>query len=48
LTFAFHDKATVPGGLVRKILVDNVGIPFALGREAALEHHVPAAERVIA
>jgi predicted RNA binding protein YcfA (HicA-like mRNA interferase family) len=26
LTFAFHDKATIPGGLVRKILVRDVGL----------------------
>lgn len=26
LTFAFHDKATVPAGLVRKILVRDVGL----------------------
>jgi hypothetical protein len=25
-TFAFHDKATIPGGLVRKILVRDVGL----------------------
>jgi hypothetical protein len=26
LTFAFHDKATIPAGLVRKILVRDVGL----------------------
>ena len=26
LTFSFHDKATVPSGLVRKILVRDVGL----------------------
>jgi hypothetical protein len=26
LTFAFHDGATIPGGLVRKILVRDVGL----------------------
>lgn len=26
LTFAFHDKATIPSGLVRKILVKDVGL----------------------
>jgi predicted RNA binding protein YcfA (HicA-like mRNA interferase family) len=26
LTFAFHDKATIPGGLVRKILTKDVGL----------------------
>jgi predicted RNA binding protein YcfA (HicA-like mRNA interferase family) len=26
LTFAFHDNATIPGGLVRKILVRDVGL----------------------
>ncbi|HVY95349.1 MAG TPA: type II toxin-antitoxin system HicA family toxin [Solirubrobacterales bacterium] len=26
LTFAFHDKATIAGGLVRKILVKDVGL----------------------
>jgi hypothetical protein len=26
LTFAFHDKATIPAGLVRKILVPDVGL----------------------
>lgn len=26
LTFAFHDNATIPVGLVRKILVRNVGL----------------------
>jgi predicted RNA binding protein YcfA (HicA-like mRNA interferase family) len=25
-TFAFHDKATIPSGLVRKILVREVGL----------------------
>jgi hypothetical protein len=26
LTFAFHDKATIPSGLVRKILIQDVGL----------------------
>lgn len=26
LTFAFHDKATVPSGLIRKVLVRDVGL----------------------
>jgi predicted RNA binding protein YcfA (HicA-like mRNA interferase family) len=26
LTFAFHDSATIPGGLVRKILIKDVGL----------------------
>lgn len=26
LTFAFHDKATIPAGLVRKILVRDLGL----------------------
>lgn len=26
LTFAFHDRATVPPGLVRKVLVRDVGL----------------------
>lgn len=26
LTFAFHDRATVPSGLVRKVLVNDVGL----------------------
>jgi predicted RNA binding protein YcfA (HicA-like mRNA interferase family) len=26
LTFAFHDKATIPAGLVRKILVRDIGL----------------------
>lgn len=26
LTFSFHDKATVPSGLVRKLLVKDVGL----------------------
>jgi predicted RNA binding protein YcfA (HicA-like mRNA interferase family) len=26
LTFAFHDKATIPAGLVRKILIKDVGL----------------------
>lgn len=26
LTFAFHDGATVPSGLVRKILVKDIGL----------------------
>jgi predicted RNA binding protein YcfA (HicA-like mRNA interferase family) len=26
LTFAFHDNATIPSGLVRKILVKDIGL----------------------
>jgi predicted RNA binding protein YcfA (HicA-like mRNA interferase family) len=26
LTFAFHDAETIPSGMVRKILVDQVGL----------------------
>jgi predicted RNA binding protein YcfA (HicA-like mRNA interferase family) len=26
LTFAFHDKETIPSGLVRKILIGEVGL----------------------
>lgn len=26
LTFAFHDRDTIPSGMVRKILVDQVGL----------------------
>jgi hypothetical protein len=26
LTFAFHEGDTIPGGMVRKILVDQVGL----------------------
>lgn len=26
LTFAFHDRATVPGGVVRRILMQDVGL----------------------
>jgi hypothetical protein len=26
LTFAFHDSATIPSGLVRKVLVRDVGL----------------------
>jgi predicted RNA binding protein YcfA (HicA-like mRNA interferase family) len=26
LTFAFHDRATIPAGLVRKILIRDVGL----------------------
>jgi predicted RNA binding protein YcfA (HicA-like mRNA interferase family) len=26
LTFAFHDRATIPAGLVRKVLVKDVGL----------------------
>lgn len=33
LTFAFHDKATIPGGLVRKILVRDVGLDEAEARK---------------
>lgn len=33
LTFAFHDRATMPGGLVRKILVRDVGLDEDEARE---------------
>jgi predicted RNA binding protein YcfA (HicA-like mRNA interferase family) len=33
LTFAFHDADTVPGGMVRKILVEQVGLDEAAARE---------------
>jgi len=33
LTFAFHDKDTIPGGMVRKILVDQVGLDEAEARK---------------
>lgn len=33
VTFAFHDRATVPGGLVRTILVDRVGLTEAEARQ---------------
>jgi predicted RNA binding protein YcfA (HicA-like mRNA interferase family) len=33
LTFAFHDKATIPAGLVRKILVRDVGLAEDEARE---------------
>ncbi len=33
LTFAFHDKATVPPGVVRKVLVRDVGLAEAEARE---------------
>ncbi len=33
LTFAFHDKATIPSGLVRKILVKDVGLADDQARE---------------
>jgi predicted RNA binding protein YcfA (HicA-like mRNA interferase family) len=33
LAFAFHDADTVPGGMVRKILVDQVGLDEAAARE---------------
>jgi len=26
LTFSFHDRETIPGGMVRKILVDQIGL----------------------
>lgn len=26
LTFAFHDRATVPSGLIRKVLVRDIGL----------------------
>jgi predicted RNA binding protein YcfA (HicA-like mRNA interferase family) len=26
LTFAFHDNATIPSGLVRKILIKDIGL----------------------
>ena len=32
LTFAFHDKATIPASLVRKILVSDVGLDEADAR----------------
>lgn len=33
LTFAFHLKATLPGGLVRRILVRDVGLSTEEARE---------------
>lgn len=33
LTFAFHDRATVPSGLVRKVLVRDVGLAEDEARE---------------
>ena len=33
LTFAFHDKATIPSGLVRKVLVKDVGLAEDDARE---------------
>jgi len=33
LSFAFHDKATLPGGLVRKILTRDVGLADEEARE---------------
>jgi predicted RNA binding protein YcfA (HicA-like mRNA interferase family) len=33
LTFAFHDADSVPGGMVKKILVDQVGLDEAAARE---------------
>jgi predicted RNA binding protein YcfA (HicA-like mRNA interferase family) len=33
LTFAFHDRATVPSGLVRKILTRDVGLAEDEARE---------------
>lgn len=38
LTFAFHDKATIPSGLVRKILVRDVG--RRRGPEATLNQRI--------
>lgn len=32
LTFSFHDNATIPGGLVRTILVKQVGLDEATAR----------------
>lgn len=32
LTYAFHDNATLPGGLVRKILTEDVGLANAEAR----------------
>jgi hypothetical protein len=26
LSFAFHEGATIPGGMVKKVLVDQVGL----------------------
>jgi predicted RNA binding protein YcfA (HicA-like mRNA interferase family) len=34
LTFAFHDKATVPPGVVRRILVRDVGLTVEEALEA--------------
>jgi predicted RNA binding protein YcfA (HicA-like mRNA interferase family) len=33
LTFAFHDADTIPGGMVRKILVDQVGLDAEIARK---------------
>jgi predicted RNA binding protein YcfA (HicA-like mRNA interferase family) len=33
LTFAFHDAATIPSGLVRKILIKDVGLDEAEARK---------------
>jgi predicted RNA binding protein YcfA (HicA-like mRNA interferase family) len=33
LTFAFHDRATVPSGLVRKVLVRDIGLAEDEARE---------------
>jgi predicted RNA binding protein YcfA (HicA-like mRNA interferase family) len=33
LTFAFHDRDTIPGGMVRKILVDQVGLDESEARK---------------
>jgi hypothetical protein len=33
LTLAFHDRATIPGGLVRKILVRDVGLAEGKARK---------------
>ena len=34
LTFAYHDKVSIPGGMVRVILVRQVGLSMAEGLEA--------------
>ena len=33
LTLAFHDADTIPGGMVRKILVDQVGLDEDVARQ---------------
>jgi predicted RNA binding protein YcfA (HicA-like mRNA interferase family) len=33
LTFAFHDSATIPPGLVRKILIKDIGLAEDEARE---------------